>query len=366
MLNKLESRTFLISLMLVSCGFLWLLKPFFGAIFWACAIAIIFYPLQQRILKRWPGHANLAALSTLLLCVVLVILPLMLVVSSVVDEGMVLYDKLQSGEINPTNYIESIHRSYPNVNHMLLKLGINLNHIKTYASDAIVTSGKFLAQHTLTIGQNAFGFIFNLVIMLYITFFMLRDGHQLVDMLFRALPFNDAHERTLFSIFAEVTRATIKGSLVIAIMQGVIGGTTLWALDVHGAVLLGVLMAFASLIPAVGSALIWGPVAIYLSAEGDTTSAIILVGIGAGVIGILDNILRPILVGRDTELPDYLVLLSTLGGISVFGINGVIIGPLVAASFLACWGIFMHEVHAPKREPGNYENGIYTGDKTQT
>ena len=341
--DKLETRTFLLLLLLVSCGFMWLLKPFFGAIFWACAIAIIFFPIQKRLLKRWPTYPNIAALITLLLCVVVVILPLMVVVSSVIDEGVAMYGKLQSGEINPGHYIELIRNRFPGASNLLLKLGVDLNNIKTDAINAAMASGKFLAQNTFTIGQNAFNFLLSLALMLYIAFFMLRDGSKLIELLVRALPLGDTRERTLFAVFTEVTRATIKGNIVIAMIQGLIGGVTLWSLGVHGALLLGVLMAFASLIPSVGSALIWVPIAIYLTASGETTSAIILTGIGVGIISTIDNVLRPILVGRDTQLPDYLVLLSTLGGISLFGINGFAIGPLLAALFLAFWEIFIHE-----------------------
>lgn len=340
---KLEARSFLLLLFLVSCVFIWILKPFFGAIFWACAIAIIFYPVQRLLLKRWPTHPNLAALATLLLCVVVVILPLMLVLSSVIDEGVAMYDKLQSGEINPAHYIEQIRHSFPGFSGLLGRLGVDLEHIKTDAINAAMASGKFLAQHTFAIGQNAFNFLLSLALMLYITFFMLRDGSRLLELLLRALPLGDTRERTLFAVFTEVTRATIKGNIVIAIIQGLIGGVTLWSLGIHGALLWGALMAFASLIPSVGSALVWVPIAIYLAASGETTSAMILAGVGIGIIATIDNVLRPILVGRDTQLPDYLVLLSTLGGISLFGVNGFAIGPLVAALFLAFWEIFIHE-----------------------
>jgi predicted PurR-regulated permease PerM len=162
----------------------------------------------------------------------------------------------------------------------------------------------------------------------------------------------------LFALFAEVTRATIKGSIVIAVLQGTIGGITLWAIGIHGAMLWGVLMAFTSLIPAVGSALLWIPIALYLTAIGQTTSAFILVGVGVGIIGLLDNILRPILVGRDTKLPDYLVLLSTLGGIGLCGINGLVIGPLVAALFIAFWGIFIREIHVLAPDPTETNNAV--------
>jgi predicted PurR-regulated permease PerM len=345
MYDKLETRTFLLLLLAVSCVFAWLLKPFFGAIFWACAVAVIFYPVQNKMLQRWPSRPNLAALATLCLCILVVILPVVFVVSSVVTQGFVVFDKLQSGEINPAHYLELIHDAFPSLQATLRKFGIDLGRLKEEILNVAMTSGKFLAQHTLSVGQNAFQFIFSLVLMLYITFFMLRDGSKLVDLLMRALPLGDDRERILFALFAEVTRATIKGNMVIAVVQGTIGGLTLWALDVDGALLWGGVMAFASLIPAVGSALVWVPVALYLAAIGETSSALILVGIGVAIIGTLDNILRPILVGRDTKLPDYLVLLSTLGGIGLFGVNGFVIGPLVAALFIAFWKIFIREVH---------------------
>lgn len=343
MYKKVETRTFLIFLLLVSVSFVFLIKPFFGTIFWACAIAIIFTPLQDRLLKRWPKRKNQVALMTLFLCTVVVILPVIFVVSSVVSEGVALYDKLQSGEVNPARYIDSLDTAFPVLNSALNKFGVDISSLKSNAINAAMSSGKFIASHAFTIGQNAFGFVVSLVLMLYITFFMLRDGTYLVDLMVRALPLGDIRERMLFGLFAEVTRATIKGNLVIAMLQGFIGGVTLWALGIHSAILWGVLMAIASLIPAVGSALVWVPVALYFAAVGDLTSALILTGIGAGVIGMLDNVLRPILVGRDTKMPDYIVLLSTLGGIAMFGINGFVVGPLLAALFIAFWGIMIHD-----------------------
>jgi predicted PurR-regulated permease PerM len=355
MYNKVETRTFLIFLVLVTIGFVLLLKPFFGTVFWACAIAIIFTPLQDRLLKRWPKRKNQTALLTLLLCIVVVVLPMIFVVSSVVTEGVALYEKLESGEINPARYIDSMDTAFPALNSLLNNIGFDINSLKTNAINAAMSSGKFIAGHALTIGQNAFGFLVSVALMLYITFFMLRDGRYLVDLIVRALPLGDTRERMLFTLFAEVTRATIKGNLVIAMLQGLIGGITLWALGVHGAILWGVLMTLASLIPAVGSALVWVPVAIYFAAIGEVTSALILTGIGAGVIGMLDNVLRPILVGRDTKLPDYIVLLSTLGGIAMFGVNGFVVGPVVAALFIAFWGIMIHDenLFAPDAPPEN-------------
>jgi predicted PurR-regulated permease PerM len=165
----------------------------------------------------------------------------------------------------------------------------------------------------------------------------------LIDLLVKALPLGDERERKLFTKFAEVTRATVKGNIVVAIVQGTLGGIIFALLGIPGALLWGVVMAFLSLIPAVGASLVWLPVSIYLYATGSWIAATILVGYGAIVIGLADNVLRPILVGRDTKLPDYLVLFSTLGGMSLFGITGFVLGPLIAALFLVFWNIFMTE-----------------------
>lgn len=352
--EKLEMRTFILFLLLVSVGFLWLLRPFFGPIFWACAIAVIFYPVQQKLLQRFNQRRNLAALLTLLLCIVIVVLPMIFIISSAVNEGAGIYKKVEEGEINPAQYIERFRTAFPVVENSLERVGIDLNKLKETATEAAMSSGKILARQTLSIGQNAFSFILNLCLMLYLTFFMLRDGNKLIDLLVRALPLGDARERLLFSMFAGVTRATIKGNLVVAIVQGALGGFIFWVLGIPGALLWAIFMAIASLIPAVGPALIWLPVALYLFATGENVDALILIGFGAGVIGLVDNILRPILVGRDTKMPDYIVLLSTLGGLALFGINGFVVGPLVAALFMAFWGIFIREVNTqetPDTEP---------------
>ena len=194
--------------------------------------------------------------------------------------------------------------------------------------------------------------------MVYLAFFLIRDGQKLIELMIRALPLGDERERLLFAKFAEVTRATVKGNLLIAIIQGALGGIIFWILGITGALLWGVVMAIVSLLPAVGAAIVWVPAAIYLAAVGDIVPAIILTAYGVVVIGLADNLLRPVLVGRDTKMPDYLVLLSTLGGIVMFGINGFVMGPLVAALFMAFWGIFIREFgQYHYADPANPENG---------
>ena len=341
--SKLEQSAFLLCLVLVTVLFFYLLKPFFAALFWACAIGLVFFPVRVWLDNKWGKRPNTNALLTLLLCVIVVVIPVLGLLSSVFQEGARLYQRIDAGEIRPEAYVDQMRNALPQVQAVLERVGIETDALRSQASSAAVTVSQFVAKNALSVGQSTFQFFLHLCLMLYVTYFLLRDGPRLVEMLVRALPLGDERERLLFKKFAEVTRATIKGNLVVAVVQGALGGLIFAILSIPGAVLWGVVMAILSLLPAVGAALIWGPVAIYLFATGELVQGLVLVVYGVVVIGLADNVLRPILVGRDTKMPDWLVLLSTLGGLVTFGINGFVIGPLIAALFIAFWQIFSRD-----------------------
>ena len=200
---------------------------------------------------------------------------------------------------------------------------------------------QFLATRAVSIGQNTLQVLVGFAIMLYLLFFFFRDGERIVGLLEKAIPMDSAYVGTLAAKFTSVVKATIRGNLIVAAVQGAMGGILFWAVGVQGAVLWAVVMGFLSLLPAVGAWLVWGPVAIYLLATGEVLKGVIVIAVGAGVIGLVDNILRPILVGRETRMPDYLVLLSTLGGLAMFGLTGFVAGPMIAALFIALWDFFI-------------------------
>ena len=193
------------------------------------------------------------------------------------------------------------------------------------------------------IGQNALGLVVSFFVMLYLLFFLLRDGDALARRIRDAVPLHIAQQNALFRRFATVIRATVKGSIVVAIVQGALGGLIFWLLGIEGALLWGAVMAVLSLLPAVGAGLVWLPVSLYLLVTGAIWQGIVLIAFGALVISMVDNVLRPILVGGDTKIPDYLVLIATLGGITIFGVNGLVIGPVIAAMFLAAWDLFSEQ-----------------------
>jgi predicted PurR-regulated permease PerM len=224
----------------------------------------------------------------------------------------------------------------------------NISALQNKISTGVIEGSKFIATQAFTIGQNTFEFIISFGIMLYLLFFLLRDGSGLSGRIKQAIPLSMEHKRHLLSKFITVIRATVKGNIAVAAMQGASGGFIFWILGIQGPLLWGVLMAFLSLLPAIGAALIWAPVAIYFLVTGEIWSGVILIAFGVLVIGLIDNILRPVLVGKDTQMPDYVVLISTLGGMALFGLNGFIIGPVIAAMFIAVWDLFSLSKEADK------------------
>jgi predicted PurR-regulated permease PerM len=346
--RTLEDRALLVLVIAISLAFAWILWPFFSAVLWATVLAIVFAPLYRRILRSIGPHSNLAALATLLIIVTLVILPLSLTATSLVQEATSLYDRIQSGELNLGIIFQQVRDALPGwVTNLLDRLGLtNLSAVQERLSDALKKGSQVIAAQALSIGQGAADFILGLLVMLYLLFFLLRDGRALAKRIQDALPLPPEQERALFSKFTTVIRATIKGSVFVAALQGALGGVIFWLLGLHAPVLWGVVMGLLALLPAVGAAVIWVPAAIYLLAIGAVWQGVVLLLFGAFVIGLVDNILRPLLVGKDTKLPDYVVLISTLGGLAIFGLNGFVLGPVIAAMFIAAWDIFSKSASA--------------------
>ncbi len=338
----LEQRSLLALLVAVSVALVWILLPFYGTILWGLVIALLFAPLFRWLLPRMGRRRTWAALLTLLVVLVLVILPLALVTVALARQASGVVEQLQSGQMNPTQYFRSMFDALPAwAMTWLDRFGLfDFNTVQRRLTAALSQGSQFIATQALGIGQNTFEFFVHLFITLYLAFFLIRDGDSLARAIRHAIPLAPAHKRELIGKFAVVIRATVKGNLVVAALQGLLGGLAFWFLDVNGALLWAVLMAFLSLLPAVGAALVWGPVAAYFLLTGAWWQGLALVAWGVLVIGLVDNLLRPMLVGKDTRLPDYVVLTATLGGMAVFGINGFVLGPAIAAMFIAVWHLY--------------------------
>jgi predicted PurR-regulated permease PerM len=339
----LEKWSLALLLVAVSLTLGWILLPFYDTILWGTIIAVLFAPLYRKLLARLNRRRTPAALLTLLIVLVVVILPFVLVTASLAAEAAHVYQRVQSGELNPALYFRGVFAALPDWSKALLdRFGLaDFDTLQRRLVTGLAQGSQFIATQALSIGQNTFEFVAGVFITLYLAFFLIRDGDDVARAIRRAVPLAPAHQRELLDKFRVVIRATVKGNLLVAAIQGLLGGLAFWFLGVNGALLWAVLMAFASLVPAVGAALVWLPVAIYFFITGALWQGVALMAYGVFVIGLIDNLLRPMLVGKDTRMPDYVVMTTTLGGIAVFGINGFVLGPAIAAMFIAVWHIFV-------------------------
>lgn len=348
-----ERVSFYVLLVLVTLAFVAVLLPFYSAIFWAVVFAIIFFPLYERIEAAFGGRRNVAAAVCVLICVCLVILPGFAILSSLIQEGTSLYQRISSGQIDVSRMVDEVVNALPLfVQERLRALETGgFAEMRERLSSSLMQGGSFFAGRALNFGQSTIEFVIAFGLMLYLLFFLFRDGRRLAGTIRNALPLSGEHTGQFMAKFASVVRATVRGNIIIALIQGGIGGLTFWILGVQPALLWGVLMVMLSLVPAVGAALIWVPTAIYLAVSGALAKAAVIVLVGVFVIGLVDNLLRPPLVGKETKLPDYVVLISTVGGISLFGVNGFVIGPLIAALFIAAWSLFEQERRGANENP---------------
>jgi predicted PurR-regulated permease PerM len=334
-----EDASFVALVIIISLAFAYLLAPYFGAVLWGVVAAIMFQPLTARLTSRLGGRGNLAASLVLLALVAVFVVPTILLGISIVNEATSLYQQITSGQINVGRMVQDMEAALPSgLRRAIARYGLNdLEHVRNEFGSGITTGLQAVGGRLLTVGQGALSFFAALGVMLYLTYFLLRDGERYGDLVVRSLPLRPETRDSLIAHFLLVVRATMRGTVVVAVVQGMLGGVLFSALGMEGSLILGVMMGFFSLLPAVGTGIIWVPVAIYLFATGDTGKAAIVVGCGVFVIGMVDNVLRPILVGRDTRMPDFVVLIATLSGLELFGLNGFIIGPVIAALFMAVW-----------------------------
>ncbi|HEX9822095.1 MAG TPA: AI-2E family transporter [Methylomirabilota bacterium] len=347
----IQNVSFLLLVAVTTLAFVALIGSFLMPVFWAAVLATIFFPLQRRYVAGLGGRKSLAALATILTIIGLVLAPLFLVGLAMSREAMQLYEQVTSGAIDLQAPLGFLRRITPLASDYVGRFGVDLDGMAERLSTAAVAGAQFVASRALGIGQDVLRFTALFFLMLYLLFFFLRDGSRLVATLIRMLPLGDERERQLLAKFTEVSRATIKGTLVVGIVQGAIGGGLFWALGIPAPVFWGAVMAILSVLPVVGPGLIWGPAAVILLGLGEIVKGIVLIAAGVVIIGLVDNVLRPILVGRDTQMPDYLVLLATLGGLAVFGISGLVIGPVIAAFFLVVWEMFAQEHAEPTATP---------------
>lgn len=339
LLKEPQRWTMILLLVGVTIAFLWVIWPFSGAILWAIIAAIVATPsylkrvdANPKARGRWAGLYTFAVLA-------IIIIPALGITSILVEQALGLVNSIQTGEINLAAIGRDIQAAMPAwVRDLAASNGFGtIEDAARQFGKLLAGSAQILVSNAVTVGTNALSLFLQISIMLYLFFFFLRDGRRILATCNRSIPLAPRHKAEFGQKFMSMARATIKGTLIVALVQGILGGITFWMLGINAPVLWGALMGVFSLIPAFGTGVVWLPMAIYLMLTGDVTKGVILLAIGAGVISMVDNVLRPILVGKDTGLPDWLLLIVTLGGVAVFGFNGILIGPMIAALFIAAW-----------------------------
>lgn len=337
-LKSVQRHLFFILVGATTMAFLGMVGGFFSTVLWAVVLTIIFYGLYKWIALRFRGRRpGLSATITVLLIFLFVIIPFIFLTIALIGQGQGLYASIQSGELDVNIIINYIEERVPEVAGYLEEFGVSTDDIRTKASEFAVSVSQTVGNSMLAIGGNMINLFVQFTLMLYLLFFFLKDGKSIMRSIVNTIPMGNVRERELFQRFALVSKATLKGTLVVALVQGAIGGILFMLVGIPAALLWGVAMTLVALLPVGGSAIIWVPAAIILFIQGEVVEGVIVVVVGTLIIGLVDNLLRPLLVGRDTQMPDYLVLISTLGGITWFGLSGFVIGPTIAALFITVW-----------------------------
>jgi predicted PurR-regulated permease PerM len=319
----------------ISVAFLWVISDFLIALLLAALAAGILRPWFNRLVARLNGRTNLAAGITIALLLVLGILPLAAFGTLVGVQAVELAKDVEpwvrhqlSGATPFTHLMER----YP-----------WLNTLSPYREQILGKLGEFggaAVGMITTAATETMSFFLLLFVMLYATFSFLVDGRELLRKILYYLPLPPEDENRLVARFVSVARATMKGTLVIGLIQGALGGIAFYVAGIGGAAVWAAAMAALSIVPGLGTAVVWVPAVIYLFVIGRYGAGVGLLIWSAGVVGTVDNFLRPFLVGKDSKMSDLLVLISTLGGIVLFGAVGFIIGPIIAALFVTVWEIY--------------------------
>ncbi len=333
----IQNTTFIFILTVVSLAFLWILKDYAMPIFWALTLAIIFSPMNELLSKWLKGKRAVAASLTLVAIVLLIIVPSSLLGALFVKELGSLYEKsvVQIGSGSLQNISYGFMEKLPVLS--------DFDSLKSKALESMKNYSDNISSFAFGVGKSSLEFVVKFMVMLYVLFFFLKDGPLWVKRVTEVLPLGSRKENYLLSKFSEMVRAVFKGSFVIALVQGALGGILFWVVGIASPIVWAALMMLLAFIPALGPAIVWAPAAIILFLSGDTLGALVLLLGGIFLVGTIDNFLRPYLVGKNTNMPDLLIFLSVLGAISIFGVAGVVIGPVLSALFLAVWELFEKE-----------------------
>jgi predicted PurR-regulated permease PerM len=339
---NLRTAFVLLLVVAVSVLFLAVAWPFLEPLLLGALLAGLFHPLYRWITRLVGGRQSLGAVLTLLVLFVLVLGPVSAFLGIVVQQALSVSDQAipwlrqHLGAASTFNLHDWLVQRFPALADYVPSQEQLLQQVGTAAKSA----GAFLVTVLSRMTATTAAFILNLFVMLYAMFFFFKDGQKILERIFYYLPLSDEDETRMLARFTSITRATIKGTVVIGIIQGTLAGIAFWVAGIQGAAFWGTIMTILSIVPGIGAALVWVPAVIILFINGQYVAATLLLAWCASVVGTIDNFLRPALVGRDAKMPDLLILIGTLGGLFLFGPIGFIVGPIVCGLFLTAWDIY--------------------------
>ena len=325
--------------------FLSVIGGFALALLLAAVFAGVASPFHRRLTNALGGRTALASGLTVGLSVIVVIIPLLLFLFILAGQAVDISESAHTWFTQQTQESGSLREQvaeHPELSRLLPYQ----DEIIARAGELAGKAGSFVAEGLATGAKMTAEFLLSLFVMLYAMFCFLMSGRTMLDTVFRYTPLSGDDRDRLLGTFASVGRATLKGTLIIGIVQGGLAGLSFWVAGIPGAVFWGAVMAVLSIIPGIGAALVWVPAVIFLILDGRIEAA---VGVGlwcAVVVGTADNFLRPVLIGKDTQMPDLLVLLTTLGGLALFGAAGILVGPIIGALFLTIWRLWGSAIDA--------------------
>ncbi len=338
-----------------------MLRPFVEVVLWAVVLVIIFFPVHRRILAR-VGSPGWSAVLSCLLVIVVILVPLTLLTFAVVNE-MADFAQMLQPKSDGTGGAANAAAGLLDPNHPYL--GPVVRWVGQYYDVSKLGSQEFIAERlkgvsgaiaarTLGFVGGFVGFIVEVFFVIFTMYYLFRDGERMRAAAYDMVPLSGNQAREIFDRTGEVISASVYGVLVIAVIQGVLGGLAFWVLGLPSPLLWGVVMIFLSMIPMLGAFIVWVPAALYLGLTGNWVSALILTVWGALVIGSADNFLRPKLVGERTRLHELLIFFSVLGGLQVFGVLGIVLGPVIVAITIALLDVLRHvdgqKPEAPERD----------------
>ena len=335
---KSQTVLFFAIMLIVTVAFFYIMKPFIYAVFWAVVLAGLFMPVYKKVKKKLHRPTLSATIVLILICFIFII-PFVFIVGLLLKESMDIYQGISNDDSQINVYVQKLtqlikHNPYTDSLHLDdAALTEKITELSRSVTGYIFESLKSFTQNTLQ-------FIIQLGVMLYALFYFIRDGEKFLKSILRFLPLGQERDRILLGHFQKTANSTLKVTLIIGGIQGVLGGLLFLFTGIQGAILWGVVMIITAVIPVVGCALVWAPAGILMMIAGHLWTGIFILAFGALVISMVDHFLRPILLGRDVSMHPLLIFLSTMGGIIVFGFTGFIIGPIIMSLAMAVWQMY--------------------------